>query len=289
MTSHVVDRDEFARVLTEAKGILASEPSLIMLPSRPTVFVGDTHGDSDSTEEVFRRFLGSHLIVFEGDYVDRAPATGSSTYNLMGVLQKKVEHPKDVVLLRGNHEFAELWRYGFQASLDNRDMLVIRPKILQVMSELPYAAMTPNGVLALHAGVPNVESLDDIKAVPKGLVLYQENKIACQLVWNDSLLEGMVNPVGQDFAPNTKRGFDDDHSIIYGQRFLDEKLAAFGAKVLVRGHDYHAKGHGLNDKILTIFTSQEYAKDGPMKGRYVAVLDPAKTIQSTKDLEIVQL
>src|SRR3989338_7787459 len=112
-----VDENEFGDVLLRAKDRLAKEPSLIELPSsRPIVFVGDTHGDIESTEEVLRRFLGNHLIVFLGDYVDRAPAEGSSTYNLMRVLKEKTEHPESIVLLRGNHEFMELWRYGFQES-----------------------------------------------------------------------------------------------------------------------------------------------------------------------------
>ena len=286
-----VDTEEFRRTLVKSGEILAKEPSLVFLPPRPIVFVGDTHGDNESTEEVFQRFLGSHLIVFLGDYVDRSPHGGSSTYNLMRILQQKNEHPNDVVLLRGNHEFAELWRYGFKESLGNRDLLVVKPEIEKTLSQLPYAAITQNGVFAIHAGIPNVKSLDEIASIPKGLNSYHENKIACQSVWNDNLLQGMVKPIRNqgDWEPNTDRGFYDDGAIIYGQRFLDEKLSAFGAKVLLRGHDYHAKGHSLSDKVLTIFTASQYSNNGSIKGRYVAVLDPNKVINSTKDLDVVQL
>ncbi|MBC7099953.1 hypothetical protein H5T52_12770 [Candidatus Bipolaricaulota bacterium] len=54
----------------EFRKVLEKEPRLIRLPpERTTVFVGDTHGDREATEEVLRRYFDElHVLVFLGDF-----------------------------------------------------------------------------------------------------------------------------------------------------------------------------------------------------------------------------
>ena len=83
--------------------ILRKELRLILLPADKTaVFVGDTHGDREATEEVLRRFFDeNHVLVFLGDYVDRGP---DSFGNLRVLVEAKLAHPERIFLLMGNHE-----------------------------------------------------------------------------------------------------------------------------------------------------------------------------------------
>ena len=55
------------------KAVLARDKRLICLPAKgKAVFVGDTHGDFDATETIFRLFFKpGFVLVFLGDYVDR--------------------------------------------------------------------------------------------------------------------------------------------------------------------------------------------------------------------------
>ena len=57
----------------EIRNCLKKEPRIIRLPEKgKAVFVGDTHGDVETTEEVLNRyFKPGYTFVFLGDYVDR--------------------------------------------------------------------------------------------------------------------------------------------------------------------------------------------------------------------------
>ena len=95
-----MDRDI---LLDEAAKIFAQEPKLIDLPPEgKVVFVGDTHGDLEASEQVIRHYLKKpYRIVFLGDYVDRGD---ESEGNIDYLLRMKIEHPEEIFLLSGNHE-----------------------------------------------------------------------------------------------------------------------------------------------------------------------------------------
>jgi predicted phosphodiesterase len=95
-----MDQEDLFR---EVEEILEKEPRLVHLPSRGrVVFVGDTHGDLDATQEVIRRYLKKNCrIVFLGDYVDRGKY---SKENILYLLHLKRKHPDKICLLAGNHE-----------------------------------------------------------------------------------------------------------------------------------------------------------------------------------------
>ena len=79
---------EWKDLLKKAEGIFEKEPRLIQLPSRgKVVFVGDTHGDLDASQQVIQRYLKKpYHIVFLGDYVDRGDY---SEENLQYLLELK--------------------------------------------------------------------------------------------------------------------------------------------------------------------------------------------------------
>src|SRR5512139_2495724 len=83
--------------------ILEKEARLIHLPSQgKVVFVGDTHGDLDASQQVIHRYFKKpYHIVFLGDYVDRG---NYSEENIEYLLELKLEHPEEIFLLVGNHE-----------------------------------------------------------------------------------------------------------------------------------------------------------------------------------------
>lgn len=73
-------------LLERAGRVFEKESRLIRLPPRGgVVFVGDTHGDLDATEQVTRRYLKeSCRIVFLGDYVDRGHTPGRISITCSG-------------------------------------------------------------------------------------------------------------------------------------------------------------------------------------------------------------
>ena len=103
--------------------LLEKEPRLIQLPSQgKAVFVGDTHGDLEATQEIVHRYLRKpYRIVFLGDYVDRGE---HSEENIHYLLQLKSEHPDQIFLLAGNHEgymVKEFYPVSFWKSLSLKE------------------------------------------------------------------------------------------------------------------------------------------------------------------------
>ncbi len=88
------------------KDILARDNRLIRLPAKgKAVFVGDTHGDFEATETIFRLyFKPGFRLVFLGDYVDRG---AESMTNIEFLLNKKAEAPEQVYLLPADDSHME--------------------------------------------------------------------------------------------------------------------------------------------------------------------------------------
>lgn len=83
----------------------------------PATIVGDIHGQFYDLLELFRKG-GDHDLtklkgtyVFLGDYVDRG-YNSIETFQLLLVM--KLQFPKQIILLRGNHESRQITQaYGF--------------------------------------------------------------------------------------------------------------------------------------------------------------------------------
>lgn len=88
-----------------------------LMPQGKILFVGDTHGDLEASIKIFEKYPDPKIRkCFLGDYVDRGP---DSKGNIEFLLKKRKENPKEVYLLRGNHETfsvvkfhpADFWHY----------------------------------------------------------------------------------------------------------------------------------------------------------------------------------
>jgi hypothetical protein len=144
-----------AELLEEAGRLFESEPKLIELGGKGAfervVFVGDTHGDLEASERVISRYLkpGTKLV-FLGDYVDRGP---ESRENLLFLLEQKLAHPRDLILLMGNHEgwgFAQFTPADFWLGLSPEE----ERAYATTLAKLPLVVTAPNGVIALHGALP---------------------------------------------------------------------------------------------------------------------------------------
>lgn len=253
-------------LVAEFRRVLEKEPRLVHLPSdRTVVFVGDTHGDREATEEVLRRYFDeAHVLVFLGDYVDRGP---DSPGNLSLLMQAKISHPKRIFLLMGNHEAwavapfvpADFWR-----SLEPK----VEKFLAETLSLLPLAAFHPAGILAVHGALPDVEELEEIDKITLGSSNWRK------ITWGD-----WVDGPGYCLDP----GFFGRPA--YGADYFFEVMERLKLRVLVRAHQPDAPLFLFGGRCLTLFTSHAYGP-GP---RRVALLSPGKVIRSAHDLEICEL
>jgi protein phosphatase len=256
------------------------------------VFVGDTHGDVAASKAVVDRFGHGFRRVYLGDYVDRSVVPFGSLENLYLLLSQKLAAPDDVILLRGNHEFERIFNhYGFADEISAFDpgRKGVRAAVRSLFAQLPYAAHSENGLLCLHGGIPDVASAQEIADIPKGLVAYDMDPVASQIVWNDNVRDAKASLNEKGVWPSQRNG-PIGHMFLYGNPYFEQKMALLGKRLLLRAHDYSVKGYSLDDHVLTIFTSDRFKAKGPLKGTYVALMsDPEALIASCRDLEIVQL
>jgi len=243
----------------EVKAILEKEGNLLE-PENPgrLVFVGDTHGDLEATRTVFERYFDHRTsLVFLGDYVDRGER---SEDNVNYLLRKKVDHPDRVLLLQGNHEGLKYRKFGpvnFWNSLTPGE----REKYLNLLAKLPLA-LSWNGLIATHGGLPDVSSLDEIDEIKGGEANWEK------ITWGDfNEVDGFV--LGGGFGRPQ-----------LGKDYFDQAMSALEKDLLIRSHQPNVPTYLFEKRCITIFTSAAYGTN-----RRVAVVDGPVIAGDDVDIE----
>ncbi len=253
----------------EIRNCLEKEPRIVRLPEKgKAVFIGDTHGDVETTEEVLNRyFKPGYTLVFLGDYVDRGR---SSRENISLLLARKIEAPDRIHLLTGNHEGYCVQRFSpadFWNDLSEIECI----RFGEIFALLPYAAISGNGVLALHGAPPSLSvagGLEEIETIDPG------SKEWHTLVWGD-------------FEYNPRRGWfgGDSGRPGFDRAYFDSVMRQYGKKVLIRSHQPDIPQSVFDDRCLTILTTR--ALNGP---RRISIVDLERSdTASVCDLEVLVL
>ncbi|MGB7574885.1 MAG: metallophosphoesterase [Thermodesulfobacteriota bacterium] len=246
-------------LLEKTGRVFEKEPRLISLPSEgKVVFVGDTHGDLEASQEVIKRYLKKpYRIVFLGDYVDRGNYSEENIQYLLGL---KLEHPEEIFLLAGNHEgfmVKEFYPAHFWTSISSEE----REAYGLLFSKLPFATSTRNGILALHGAPPDLKSLEEMNQVEWGKEKWE------RIAWGD-FVEDETDYLG-DFWGRPQ----------FGRHYFYRLMKRYQKQVLVRSHQPNAPLIMFNQHCMTIFTSHAY-----LPIRTIAIADLEREIRTTEDV-----
>lgn len=247
------------------KKIFGQDGRLIRLPEKgKAVFVGDTHGDFEATETVFQHYFQSgYILIFLGDYVDRGE---HSRKNIEFLLEKKHDSPAQVFLLMGNHESYSLLPF-YPADFWEGLSLEEEQSFTDICQHLPFAAITANGLIAVHGVPPDVNSSDEINDIQ--LVSEQWH----QITWGD-----FVEMPG--YFLGNYRGRP-----VYGEDYFKRTMSQLKRTVLIRSHQPFVKPVIFDRRCLTVMTSHAYKPD-----RTIAIADLEKpAIKTVDDLEILEV
>lgn len=264
-----LEAKELLELLRLSEKVVAKEPCLHRLSAPRVVVCGDTHGDLETVITLLRRYPpGRNLVVMLGDYVDRGQESLESASYLLAT---KLLHPRNLILLRGNHESPLINQaYGFYGELTRKARgrafeLFIR--FNEVLATLPYAALLlPYRLFLVHGGIPTtMPGLKEIEGLPrKDLVPVDET--AFQLLWNDPR-ENV-----EDFAPSD-RG---EGAYFYGGKAVERFLRQNKLSGIIRSHEAVENGYrysfqrvkagllapkphaGFEGLVLTVFSSRAY-------------------------------
>jgi protein phosphatase len=271
----------FIRTVEEATELLRKENGKIgnltilgrlvkLEPSGEALIVGDLHGDLDSLIDIFKDsdFLKemkhdkNAILIFLGDYGDRGEYSTEVYYI---VLKLKLLFPKQVVLMRGNHEGPEDLMVSphdlpnqFQVRFGGK-WKDVYAKIHVLFNYLYNATIVEKRYLMIHGGLPpEANSIEDLA--------YAHAKNS-KLNFLEDMLWSDPSDAISDVYPSPRGA-----GRLFGINVTTRVLERLKVKILIRGHEPCYEGFKINHngKVLTLFSRKgsPYFND---RGAYLKV------------------
>ena len=232
------------------------------------IIVGDLHGDLKSLLKILEhskivKKLHSRkniLLIFLGDYGDRGTQS-IEIYNI--VLTLKSLFPKQVILMRGNHEGPPdimASPHDLPMQLESRfgkKSIAIYKSLRELHNYLYNCVVIRERYVLLHGGAPaKVTSINDIAYAHKN---HPQKPYLEEILWNDPLQT-------QNGTFPSPRGAGK----LFGKDVTNKLLKLFNVKMLIRAHQSCPTGYQFahGGQILTIFSR----KGSPYTNKYGAYL-----------------
>jgi len=261
---------EIKELIQMSSNIFETEKSLLKVRGDNVLFVGDTHGDFDSTKRIVEIFLNGRYdyIIFLGDYVDRGV---SQIENLNYVLCLKMLYPESVILLRGNHEtpLANLY-YGFYHEVMRKLDRNFYDMYSELFAKMPYAVLVNDNILALHGGIAEyLKTLQQIEEIEKNLIEARD-PLVLQLLWNDPR-EGISGFQPSMRGPGIR---------VFGRDVYEKFANKNGIELMIRAHEVFPEGYRyfFDEEILSIFSARNYV---------IPVNAKIAEVSSEKDIRLI--
>jgi protein phosphatase len=212
--------------------------------------VGDIHGNIFDLVRIliYTGLPPSSRLLFLGDYVDRGEYSVEVVALLFSLF---VVHPRNVFLLRGNHEFAELnSTYGFAKEVASQyPTNEVYEIINQVFEWLPIAAVLDRRIFCVHGGIaPTVKDMDQVRRLHRPIHSF-ELKIVADLMWSDPTTDARQ-------TYDSTRGL----GVHFGVKSLEQFLTAIGMNRIIRAHQCIMAGVSkfADDRLYTVFSCSRY-------------------------------
>ena len=196
----------------------------------PVVIVGDLHGQFyDLCHMLDKAGPPSDInYLFLGDYVDRGIYGIEVLLLLMAI---KINYPKNVVLLRGNHESRNMTEnFTFREEAITAYDMEMYNIFMEVFDNMPLACIVDGKYFGMHGGIsPELSKIEQIDKINR----FQEvplDGIFCDLLWADPMTDEMAS--SKDYMDNEER----ECSYLFGKKPAKKLLDANNLMTIVRGH-----------------------------------------------------
>ena len=254
-------------IISKASDLFKDEPNLLKL-NDPITVVGDIHGQYYDLVKLLEvgGAPGDTQYIFLGDYVDR----GSFSVEVVSVLfSLKIKYPKQVRMLRGNHECRQMTSFfNFREECEYKYDIGVYNAFMDSFDNLPLAATINGKFLCVHGGLS--PDLGNVKAITKINRFTEPPKegLLCDLLWSDPLepKEGESRPTvkkgGPPFIPNEVRGCSYFYSFDGATTFLKKN----NLLSIIRAHEAQLEGYKMHKTnpstgfplVITIFSAPNY-------------------------------
>jgi serine/threonine-protein phosphatase PP1 catalytic subunit len=263
-----LDHSDLTWLCMEATKTLKSDPVLLKL-NAPITVLGDIHGQFYDLLE-FLKLGGSPPTtnyLFLGDYIDRGR---NSIETFSYLLALKIKYPKNIWLLRGNHETPDICRlYGFYDECTARYSEALWNRFVEVFRFLPLAAVISSRIFCVHGGLSQeLKRLDEIARIEPSLDIPERGPVA-DLLWSDPCPEhgGFLESqrgTAYTFGADAARKFLNDN---------DLDLICRGHQVVMNGYEFPFSS---DQCVLTVFSAPDYCEEFGNKGAMLRVASDLK-------------
>ena len=259
--SNLLSEEELKYLCNKSMEIFMQESSFLELTA-PIIICGDIHGQYRDLIRLFD-FGGSpqkKQYLFLGDYVDRGK---NSIECISLLLAYKVKYPKNIYLLRGNHESEMINRtYGFYDECKRRYNLRIWKIFSDCFNWLPISALVNDKILCMHGGLsPDLQELNNIKQIIRPTEVPDQG-LLCDLLWSDPEKDA------EDWAPNN-RGI----SVVFNEDLIEKTIDKFDIDLICRAHQVVENGYEFfaQRKLVTVFSAPNYCGEFDNAGSFMIV------------------
>lgn len=167
--------------------------------------------------------------LFLGDYVDRGIFGFEVTLLLFAI---KLNYPKNVVVLRGNHESRNMTEnFTFREEVIQRYDEEIYNLFMEAFDTLPLSCIVDGKYFAMHGGIsPELAKVEDqINKINRFQEVPLEG-VFCDLLWSDPLPDELAN--SKEYIDNEDR----ECSYLFGKKPAKKLLDSNNLMTIVRGH-----------------------------------------------------
>lgn len=285
-TSNSFNISDFFEVISDAKDILKSEPSILEINTKndkkDLIIVGDIHGSLESLLRIFNsKGLPPHnRYLFLGDLIDR----GKNSCEVIFLLYTlKCLYKDDIYIIRGNHEFQDMGEhYGFKEECIKKIRIntplyngnELFRKVVDTFKYLPIAAILNDKIFCVHGGISAlINSREELLKLNKvGDQFIIDDSVQAEFLWNDP----------SDLVDNYERS-PRGIGCLFGEKNLNDFLVKMKFDMVIRGHQNEQAGYdfpfGEDGGILTVFSAIDYC--GATNNGGIAILR-----SETQEIEI---
>ena len=246
-----IDERELICIAEKTTCIFGKEPNILKIDP-PLVIVGDLHGQIQDLYRILTRFdlPPRQKYLFLGDLVDRGDYS-IEVVSLIFVL--KVLYPKNVYIIRGNHEFRNVsFTGGFYSEIMKKyKNNQIYEAFINSFNYLPFAAKV-GSYFCVHGGIsPEIISISQIENLKRPIFTYQD-PILTGILWSDPTLENLY------FGPSPR-----GHGSLFGNTALIDFLTNNNLTCLIRAHEcVNGVKVLFNNLLYTVFSASNYPGGG---------------------------
>uniref|UniRef100_A0A914PXJ9 Serine/threonine-protein phosphatase n=1 Tax=Panagrolaimus davidi TaxID=227884 RepID=A0A914PXJ9_9BILA len=211
--------------------LLKPAPAFIHMPA-PVIIFGDTHGQFADLIRIIKRVDAppKSRFLFLGDYCDRGR---KSIEILILLFCYKLLYPKDVQILRGNHECSKMNRlYGFYEECRRTRGTQLWRKFQAVFNEMPLCCLVENRIITMHGGIsPDIKGMETLYKLKKPKTHAEcDTGVALDLMWSDPA-------AGADSCCSWQFNKMRNASWMFGTETVKEFCRLLNIDMIVRAHE----------------------------------------------------